>query len=88
MHNHQESLCRAVGNDAQNVHKRIAEGAQKRLAKETKGAKCQQTPPKQSFCVLVGSFKIMSTPVHGQLQPSKNKLIKEHFATYKLVQFK
>lgn len=73
-----------MGNDAQNVHKRIAEGAQKRLVKEAKGATCQQTPPRQNCCVLVGSFKIMSTPVHGQLGPSKNKLIKEHFATYKL----
>lgn len=25
----------------------------------------------------------MPTPVPGQLGPSKNKLIKEHFATYK-----
>lgn len=73
-----------MGNDAQNVHKRIAEGARKRLVKETKGAKCQQTPPRQSCCVLVGLFKIMFTPVHEQLGPSKNKLIKEHFATYKL----
>lgn len=73
-----------MANDAQNVHKRIAEGAGKRVVKETKGAKRHQTPPRQSCCVLVGSFKIMPTPVHGQLGPSKNKLIKEHFATYKL----
>lgn len=73
-----------MGNDAQNAHRRFAEGARKRPDKETKGAKCQQTPARQSGCVPVGSFKIMPTPVLGQLGPSKNKLIKEHFAAYKL----